>query len=147
MKEESIFSRKIDPFKQAVGVFAGTLMFTLLFKILEWTGISEAKKYLPWTMSAAGLLFFSILNSVLSLAYESQNQYWLKSLGAFVALMIIGGLVSYGLSGMSIGEAMSFKWLYTVFTIGYIVFLTIVRLMRKIVLIAKKQDKALRGEE
>ena len=147
MADKSIFSKKIDPFRQAAGVFAGTMVFTLLFEIFDWTGIAASQDYLPWTMSAAGVLFFALLNSILSLAYENQNKYWLKSFGAYASLMIVGGLVSYLLSGLTIGEAMSFRWLYIVFTIGYIVFLTIVRLMRKVVLIAKKQDKALRGEQ
>tara|TARA_B100000497_G_C7511870_1_gene311742 strand:- start:212 stop:655 length:444 start_codon:yes stop_codon:yes gene_type:complete len=147
MTEVSIFSRKIDPFYQALSVFLGSLFFVFLFRIIEWVGIAEAKDYLPWTMSAAGLLFFAILNSILSLAYENQNLYWLKSIVAFILLVVIGGLVSYLISGLSLNEAMSFRWLYIVFSVGYIVFLTIVRLMRKIVLIAKKQDKALRGEE
>lgn len=147
MAAQSLFTREIDPFRQAAWVFAGSLVFTFLFKILGDIGIGNNEPYLPWTMSAAGLLFFGVLNSVLSLSYENQTKYWLRSAGAFLSLMIIGGLVSYALSGLSINDAMSFRWLYVVFTFGYLAFLSIVRLMRKIVLIAQKQDKKLRGEE
>jgi len=48
---------------------------------------------------------------------------------------------------MSIYEAKSFRWIYIVFTFGYLLFLCILRAMRKIVHIAQKQDARLRGEE
>ena len=147
MAEESIFSKELDPFKQAAGVFIGTLFMMLLFKSFEWIGVSRDNSLLPWTMSASGLLFFAILNSVMSLAYKNQSQYWLRSILAYILLVAIGSLFSYFVTGVSISEAQSFRWLYIVFTIGYVVFIAIVRLIRKIVIIAQKQDKALRGEE
>jgi len=147
MTEDSIFSKQINPFKQAGIVFLGSLLFTLLFKIFDWTGMAAQPDYLPYTMNAAGLLFFALFNSVMSLSYQNQNVYWLKSIIAYALFMIVGTLVSRYISGVPLDEAMSFRWLYIVFTIGYVVFLVIVRLMRKIVLIAKKQDARLRGEE
>ncbi|MEE9373096.1 MAG: hypothetical protein V3V00_08595 [Saprospiraceae bacterium] len=147
MTNNSLFSKQIHPVKQAIFVFAGSMVFTFLFKIFDWIGLAEAQDHMPWTMSAAALLFFSIFNSVMSLAFDDQKWYWMRSFLAFVGLIIVGGMVSYLLSGVPIGEAKSFKWLYLVFSIGYLVFLSIVRLIRKIVLIAKKQDKKLRGEE
>ena len=147
MPEESIFSKKVDPFLQAGYVFLGILFFTFLFKLMNWIGVTQWQSYLPWSMSAAGLLFFGIFNSVMSLAFQNQNKYWFKSIIAYACLMLFGGLFSYLLSGQSLGETMSFRWLYIVFTIGYIAFLSIVRFVRKIILIAKKQDKRLRGEE
>lgn len=145
-KASSIFSKEIDPLTQAIYVFAGSLMFTLLFKIFEWTGMTSAQSYLPWTMSAAGLLFYGLFNSVMSLSAENINKYWARSIMCFGGLMIVGGLVSYLISGQTISEAMSFKWLYLVFTFGYLLFLSIVRAMKKVVQIAKKQDAKLRGE-
>ena len=144
---QSIFSREVDPFKQGAGVFVGVVGITLLFKIFNLLGVFEFQAYLPWSMAASGLLFFAIMNSVLSLSYTDQNKYWLRSIIAYAGLMLASGLLSYLLSGLAIGEAKSFKWLFKLFTIGYIVFLTIVRLMRKIVQIAQKEDKRLRGEE
>lgn len=44
-------------------------------------------------------------------------------------------------------EAGSFRWLYIVFALTYLVFISIVNMMRKIMEIAKKQDARLRGEE
>ena len=147
MSDNSIFNKQIDPFKQAAIIYLGSMMFTFLFKIFDWTGMAPQPVYLPYVMTAAGILFFALFNSVLSLAFKDQNAYWLRSIMAFVSLMILGSLTSWLISGVPLGEAMSFKWLYIVFTIGYVVFLVIVRLMRKIVLIAKKQDARLRGEE
>ncbi len=147
MSSKSLFSREIDPFVQASVVFGGSIFFILVFKIMHWLGISEYESYIPWTMSAAALLFYGLFNTVLSLSYKNQIKYWFRSIPAYLALMIIGGLVSYLLSGLSINEAMTFRWLYIVFTIGYLAFISIVIFMRKVVLLAQKQDKKLRGEE
>ena len=54
--------------------------------------------------------------------------------------------MSWAFSGLTIDEAGSFRWLYVVFTMGYIILLAIVRSMRRIVAMAQKQDKRLRGE-
>jgi hypothetical protein len=59
----------------------------------------------------------------------------------------VGGLLAYLISGLSIDEAGSYKWILFIFTFCYILFLSIVRAMKKIVTIAQKQDKRLRGED
>ena len=147
MSSDSLFAKEVNPFKQAGVVYIGSVVFMLLFWIMSLLGIMEYEQHLPWTMSAAALLFYALFNSVLSLSFKDQNYYWGRSIIAFMALMVIGGLTSYLISGQSIGEAKTFRWLYIVFTIGYLAFLSIVRLMRKVVQIAQRQDKRLRGEE
>ncbi len=143
---QSIFSKQIDPFKQGAGVFVGIVGVTLLFKTFNHIGVIENQAYLPWSMAASGLLFYSIMNSVLSLSYSDQNKYWVRSFISYAGLMIAASFFAYLISGLTIKEAESYKWLFKLFTIGYIVFLTIVRLMRKIVQIAQKEDNRQRGE-
>ena len=147
MASKSLFSREIDPFAQAAYVFAGSVFFTLLSKLIASIGITGYEAHLPWSMSAAALMFFALFNSIFSLSCKNQNRYWFRSIIAFAALMLIGGLFSYLVSGLTISEAKSFKWIYVLFTFGYLAFLSIVTFMRKIVSIAQKQDRRLRGEE
>ena len=64
-----------------------------------------------------------------------------------MAVAAVGGLLAHYISGLSMDEAGHFRWLYICFTFTFLVFLSIVNLMRKIVDIAKRQDARLRGEE
>ena len=65
----------------------------------------------------------------------------------FIALLVGGGFLAYLVSGVTIDEAGSFRWLYVVLTMGYLIFLAIVQSMKRIVDIAIQQDKRLRNEE
>jgi heme/copper-type cytochrome/quinol oxidase subunit 2 len=56
---------------------------------------------------------------------------------SFAILLVFGGCMAWLISGVSIDDAASVKWLYVVFTIGYIVFLTIVNLIKFFVKFSK----------
>lgn len=141
-----LFDQEYNPYLQcAIGV-AAVPVFTFLFYIPHWIGFGEVKDHQAWTVSASVLLLFAVANSVLSLGANDITQYWNKSIYSFIILCVVGAGLAWLFSGLSISEAKSFKWIYIVFTIGYLLFLSIVNLMRKIVEIAQKQDKRLRGE-
>ena len=50
-------------------------------------------------------------------------------------------------SGESMDVYGSYRWLYVMFALGHVFFLALVRTLRRIVDIAKKQDSKLRGED
>lgn len=100
-----------------------------------------------WEVAATGLLFYAVMNSVLSIAFEDQNFYWLYSIIGFAGLLVSCGGLAFLCSGITIDEAGSFRWIFLVFTMGYIILLAIVRTMKKIITIAQREDKRLRGEE
>jgi membrane protein implicated in regulation of membrane protease activity len=91
--------------------------------------------------------FFTIGNSVMSLATDDQNTYWWQSIVSYGLLALVGGGIAYLVSGDSMDVYGSYKWLYFMFAIGHIFFLALIRTMRKIVSIAKEQDGRLRGED
>lgn len=143
----SIFNKQVNPLLQAGVVLLVSVVISLIGKLL---GIDVEGKFgtiFPWSMSASFLLFFVIFNSALSFSYENQNRYWLLSIIAYIGLVVVGGYISYFLSGISIYEAKSMVSIYIIFTIGYTILLAIVRSMRAILQIVLKQDKRLRGEE
>jgi len=74
------------------------------------------------------------------------NTYWLHSIISFVILLVVGGLMAWAISGVSINNAGSVRWIYVVFTFGYLVFLSIVNFMKFLVKLAQRQDKRMRGE-
>jgi hypothetical protein len=143
----SIDYKKATPIKQGLVVIALILIFDL-FSLAG--GVGEDGFFKPsifWINTIAFLLVYSLFNSILSLSSEDQNKYWGQSIATFAGICIIGGVLAYLFSGLTIDEAGSFRWLYMVFGMGYIIFLAMIRTIRKIVEIAQKQDKRLRGEE
>ncbi len=133
--------------QQAIAVLIGMPVMMLLFMIPSWLGMFELADYFPWTVAAAFTLLFGVINSVLSLGAKDQNKYWGSSIMSYMGVLVVGGLMAWLISGQSIYEAKSFRWIYIVFTFGYLLFLSVVRAMRKIVQIAQEQDARLRGEE
>ena len=102
---------------------------------------------MPWVVLCGMILFFALVNSVLSFGAADGNKYWLQSIISFAVLLVFGGLMAWAISGVPIGEAGSVKWLYFVLTFGYLVFLSIVNFIKFLVVLAKKQDSNLRGED
>lgn len=145
--DKSIFEYQISPFLQAGVVLGCILLFTLITLIFGKLGFAETDEGTPWLVACSMTFFFAIGNSVLSLAADDQNTYWWQSILSFVLLAVLGGTMAYLFSGATIGEVDSYKWLYVVFTFGHILFLAIIRTMRRIVNLAKEQDSRLRGED
>lgn len=143
----SPFKQAVPPHKQAIFILAAMPIMMLLFLLPSWAGLFTLDEYFPWTVAASFTLLFAIGNSVLSLAATDQNTYWGRSIMSYVVVAVGGGLIAWLFSGQTVYEAKSFKWIYVVFTFGYLLFLSMVRAMRKIVKIAQDQDARLRGEE
>ena len=127
-----------NPFLQAAVVFAAMLLFMGVGWIFQTAGVDMGARF-PWTTVAAFMLFFAIFNSVFSLSAKNLNQYRLRSLFSFTLLLIIAGGTAWLVSGLSPTEAGSYKWILTVIIIGYLVFLSIVGLMKTAVEFAEKE--------
>jgi hypothetical protein len=67
-------------------------------------------------------------------------KYWGRSIYSFAGLAAASGLLAWGLSGLSISEAGSYKWIYFVVTFGYLVFLSMIAFMKQIVEFAQKEE-------
>ena len=142
---QSIFQREIHPFLQAAVAIGLNVIAVLAAKGVDSGYAKDGVLY--WEMSFSVLLGFMLFNSVFSIPYQKRTQYFRDSIFSFLALAAIGGLLAHYLSGVSMDGAGSFRWLYIVFTFTYLIFISIVNLMRKLMDIAKKQDARLRGEE
>jgi hypothetical protein len=138
--------KQISPIKQGIVVIILILIFNLITMAGGVGPDSFFKPNIYWINNIALILVFALFNSILSIVTKDQNKYWGQSIFTFAFICIIGGLISWAFSGLTIDEAGSFRWIYVVFTMGYTILLAIVGSMRKIVSIAKKQDKRLRGE-
>lgn len=145
--DKSIFEYDITPIKQVIVIACTIFLFILVARIPVWLGIMEEDPMTPWLIACSMTFFYAIANSVLSISTSDQNSYWWQSMLGYVAVAVLGGGFAYLISGVGMDEVGSFKWLFSMFAIGHVLFLAIARTMRKIVKIATDQDKKLRGEE
>lgn len=138
--DNSIFSKDIDPYRQFVIVMAVFIVILLLSEIVDSTGISDIEAAFPWTLAASFLLFFSIFNSVYSLTAKDDNTYWTKSFFSFASMAALSGLIAYFMAGIPFEEIGAYKWIYFVITFVYLVFISIIGFMKRIVNFAQKEE-------
>ena len=86
------------------------------------------------------MLLFAMFNSVISLSVADMIKYWGRSVYGFLGLAAGAGFLAYLFSSIPIGEAGSYRWIYVVVSFGYLVFLIIMALVRKIVEFAEKEE-------
>lgn len=137
---DSYFEKVYDPIMQASLVLGCTVVFMVVTKIAIWTGVAEFKDYIPWVISASFLLFFAVLNSIFSLSSDDMNKYWIRSMISYSGLAIISGLLAYLVSSISFNEAGTIRWIFIVLTFVYLVFLSIVNFMKRIVSFAEREE-------
>ena len=137
---DSFYEKAKDPVKQASVVLGITVIFMALAKVASLTGAAEFKDYFPWIISASFLFFFTILNSLFSLASDDINKYWIRSIICYLALAIVSGTLAYLASSVSFNDAGAIRWVFYVLTFVYLVFLSILNFMKRIVTFAEKEE-------
>jgi len=127
-----------SPFQQA-GLVGGMVILLLLIT-LPLRNVGGFSERLPWIIVTAFMLLYALFNSILCLASRNSTRYWNQSVISYVLLAGIGGLLAWWSSGIPIHEAGSFRWLFFVVSFSYLVFISIVNLMRTIVAFAMKEE-------
>jgi len=139
-QSESIFSKTISPVYQAAMALGGVVVISLLAKLVGLTGITEVPQSFPWMSAASFMLLFAVFNSVLSVSSKDLMKYWGTSKYCFLGLAAAAAGVAYVLSSLSMSEAGSYRWIYIVVGIGYLVFLSLMAMLRKIVEFAQREE-------
>jgi len=134
------FSRISNPFYQSGFVICLVAFAMIVLKVLNALHTTDINTSVYWVIGGAGLLFFGIFNSVISLQDGDMNVYWYKSFAAYAALLGITWLAAQSLSGLNIDEAGTFKWIFFILTFAYLLFLSLMRAMRKVVAMAQQED-------
>lgn len=147
MENKSILDRQISPFVQLAVVLGIATVLMGISNLTPSAPYSSTQHIMPWVVLCGMILFFALVNSVLSFGAVEGNKYWGQSIISFAVLLVIGGCIAWAISGVSINNAGSVRWLYFVLTFGYLVFLSIVNLIKFFVKLAQRQDKKLRGED
>ncbi len=139
-QSESIFSKTINPVYQAGIALAGVVVISLVAKLVGLTGITEVPQRFPWMSAASFMLLFALFNSVFSLSSDNLMKYWGRSMYCFLGLAAAAAGVAYLLSSLTMSEAGSYRWIYIVVGIGYLVFLSMMAMLRKIVDFAQREE-------
>lgn len=133
-------SRIREPYLQAGAAAAMMIVFLLLAVSLSSIGPAPFSGRMPWVVVTAMLLLFAMFNSITCLGASEPGKYWNKSVISYLLL----ALFAYGsarlVSGLPIDEAGSFRWLFFVVSFSYLVFVSIVNLIRIIVAFAEKEE-------
>jgi len=140
MADSSIFESNIDPLYQAGGALAAVLVFDVIGSGVGAASADVVSSKWPWLVAASFMLFFALFNAILSATSGNLLKYWGRSIYSFMGLALGAGLLAWGFSGIPIGEAGSYKWIFFVVTFGYLVFLSMVAFMKKIVEFAQKEE-------
>ena len=138
MTEQGFSFKSIQAWKQGLVVLVLLLVFDLASFASNQSSPSPKFGQNIWTNAVAMILFYIIVNSLVSLASEKPIEYVRNSIYTFLAICILGGLLSWAISGQTIDEAGSFKWLFVVLSMGYLIFLSIISTMKFIVKLAQK---------
>jgi hypothetical protein len=137
---ESDLKKIENPVAQAVVVLGGALALMLGGWLLTVTGIFPVEPLFAWSIAAAFMLLFALLNSLMSLRADSFLKYWGRSVYSYMGLALCTGLAAWLFSGIPLREAGTYRWIYIVVTIGFLVFLSMVNLMKKIVRFAEREE-------
>ena len=137
---QSFFEKAYSPIIQAAIIYGGVLVMIALGAIVKASGITYVPDRYPWMCAAAFMLFFAMFNSVFALSSKNMAKYWGKSIYSFLGLAALAGFTAYLTSSLSISEAGSYRWIYVVVTIGYLIFLSMISMMRTIVDFAQREE-------
>lgn len=133
--------KKLDsPVAQAAVVFAGALALMAGSWLLAVTNIFKPDRLFAWSVAAALMLFYALFNSLMSLRADSFLKYWGRSMYSYLGLALCTGLAAWMFSGIPLREAGTYRWIYVVVTFGFLVFLSLVNFMKKIVQFAEREE-------
>lgn len=138
--ESSFFEKLYNPILQGTAIFSIAFIVMLVIKTLQWAKLTDISGSAFWLVSGTVVLSFAIFNSVLSLSVKNLNQYWTRSIPTYAVLMVLCGSLAYLFSAMTMEDAGTFRFIFTVVTFGYLLFLSVMRFMRKIVDMAQEED-------
>ncbi|NJC24879.1 hypothetical protein [Neolewinella antarctica] len=140
MADDSIFEKKIDPVYQAGGVLILVFVFQALGTAVSAGTEDVVNNRWAWLCAASFMLFYALFNAIMSATSKNILKYWGRSLYSFMGLALGSGLLAWAFSGIPIGEAGSYKWIFFVVTFGYLVFMSMIAIMKNVVDFAQKEE-------
>ena len=132
--------RAFSPPQQAGLVFAAALLLMLGGVALDKLNWMAMDPLYPWSIATAFMLLFALLNSISSLQHDNFAKYWGASMYSYLGLGATSGVAAWLCSGIPLNEAQSYKFIYIVITFGFLFFLSMVNMLKRIVNFAEKEE-------
>jgi len=136
---QTIFEKDISPYKQAGVAIGAALVFFALGGIFNSSGMKMPER-MPWMSAGSAIMLYAIFNSIFSLSAKNSMKYWSQSITSYFLVLIVCGAIAWGVSGQTLNEAGSFRWIFGVLTFVYLVFISMMNAMKKIVSFAQKEE-------
>ncbi len=146
-KPDRLMTLAVKPIYQVVAVAGLSILLTLFDALFPVNNDFLKVNAGPWIVTTAMVLLFIIVNTIVVLRVQDLLPYWIQSVVCFMALLVFSYGWSWMISGKHIDEVGSFRWIWMVLFMVYLVFFVIARSMKTIVDFAIRQDNKLRGEE
>ena len=140
MEETSIFEKKIDPLYQAGAVLVIVFVFDVIGSLIARGSEGLMHNRWAWLVATSFLLFFAVVNAVMSAASDNMIKYWGRSLYSYMGLVLGATLLAWFFSGTPINQAGSFKWIIFVVTFAYIVFMGMIAIIKNVVGFAQREE-------
>jgi hypothetical protein len=140
MNADNIVNNIKNPFYQVALMLVFSISIMLISFACSKLGIIDVPNKFYWMTTCALMLFFSVFNSISSLAAHNLANYWGRSMMSFMGFAVVSGFCSYFFSGLHIFDAGSYSYIYYVITFVYIIFLAMVQSMKSIVEFAQKEQ-------
>jgi hypothetical protein len=136
----SIFERKVTPIQQALIILAiSVVVMGISAGVIKMNWV-DGDELFTWSIATAFTMLFSLFNSLMSLQTDNYVQYWGKSMYAFMVVAVGNGLLAWLLSGVSLNDAGTYKFIYIVISMCFLVFLSMVNFIRLIVRFAEREE-------
>lgn len=124
-----------------------TTVIFVFFKIYELLKSQKIEVEQYVIIACAIILFYIILNIVSGFKVDDLKQFYKESIYSFIGLVGVSLLLIYLFVNHSIFSNQDHKWLIKLLAIIYIVLLTILSSVKKIVGIAISQENKMRNEK
>ena len=100
----------------------------------------EVDQTFPWMVVAAFALLFAISSSVFVAFNADFNAFFFKAVLSYLGVILLLSLTAYFITGISIGDAGFYKWIIYVISFCFLVFLSLVNAVKRIVDYAQKEE-------
>jgi NhaP-type Na+/H+ or K+/H+ antiporter len=131
---------KENPVKQGAWSLLLIVLFAFPKVFISGTEDSFFNNDYPWIIMGTFVLNFCIFNALFYLTSTNRSVFRMQSLYTFICLLVIGCLLSYLFSGVSLFEAGTFSWILSVISFCYLVFLVIVTCIRVLTEYAQREE-------
>ncbi len=141
--QKSVFEMDISPFRILLWNALAAFFFQA---VVYWASSDNETAFLPrtqYTIVLSFLMVFAMFTAVLSVSSSKPDEYWWKSLLSYTILTVSTGFTAYLFSGLTPDEAGPFRWMFFVFTFGFVFLLAIFRVIKWLVKLAQRMDSRL----